>query len=141
MFSSLPFVSALFLAGAAYAYFFAAPRAFDFLSSFMPSIINWDPDGSEVISFYLTLMIGLGLAFQIPIVMFLLAKLNIVSPKRMRTYRKYAAVILLIVSAIITPSTDPINMAFVAIPLLALYEIGILISYAFARPSRRAATP
>jgi sec-independent protein translocase protein TatC len=134
LFSSLPFVSLLFLAGVAYAFFFAAPRAFDFLSSFQTSIFSWDPDGGQVLNFYLTLMIGLGLAFQIPIVMFLLARLNIVSTKRMRQYRKYAAMILLVVSAIITPSTDPINMAFVAIPLLLLYEIGLLIARIFARP-------
>lgn len=128
LFSSLPFVSLLFLAGVAYAFFFAAPRAFDFLSSFQTDIFSWDPDGVEVINFYLTLMIGLGLAFQIPIVMFLLAQLNIVSAARMRQYRKYAAMALLVVSAIITPSTDPINMAFVAIPLLLLYELGLLVA-------------
>lgn len=133
VFSSLPFVSILFLSGVGYAFFFAAPRAFDFLSGFKSDIFSWDPDGTEVINFYLTLMIGLGLAFQIPIVMFLLAKLNIVSTKRMRQYRKYAAMILLVISAVITPSTDPINMAFVAVPLLMLYELGIIVSRLFAR--------
>ena len=137
LFSSLPFVSLLFLGGAAYAFFFAAPRAFDFLSSFQNDLFQWTPQGEEIISFYLTLMIGLGLAFELPIVMFLLAKLNIVSTKRMRDYRKYAAMALLIVSAIITPSTDPINMAIVAVPLLALYELGIIIGRVFARPTRR----
>jgi sec-independent protein translocase protein TatC len=134
LFSSLPFVSLLFLGGVAYAFFFAVPRALDFLSGFQVSIFKWDPDGGQVINFYLTLMIGLGLAFQIPVVMFLLAKLNIVSTLRMRQYRKYAAMILLVVSAIITPSTDPINMAFVAIPLLLLYELGLLVARIFARP-------
>ena len=132
----MPFVTILFLAGASYAFFFAAPRAFDFLSNFMPGLFEWSPEGGQIISFYLTLMVGLGIAFQMPIVMFLLAKLNVVSPKKMRTYRKYAVMILLVVSAIITPSTDPINMAFVALPLLALYEVGILIAYGFARPTR-----
>ncbi len=138
LFSSLPFVSLLFIGGAAYALLFAAPRAFDFLSSWQNDVFNWDPDGSEIISFYLTLMIGLGLSFQLPVVMFVLAKLNIVSPRRMRQYRKYAAMVILVLSAIITPSTDPFNMAFVAMPLLLLYEVGILISRAFARPTRTA---
>ena len=138
LFSSLPFIVALFLGGASYAFFFAAPRAFDFLSTFLTDIFDWSPEGNQIINFYLTLMIGLGLAFQMPVVMFLLAKLNIVSPRRMRDYRKYAVMALLVVSAVITPSTDPINMAFVALPLLALYEIGILISYVFARPKRGA---
>lgn len=138
LFSSLPFVSLLFIGGAAYALLFAAPRAFDFLSNWQNDVFKWDPDGSEIISFYLTLMIGLGLSFQLPVVMFVLAKLNIVSPKRMAKYRRYAAMVILVLSAIITPSTDPFNMAFVAIPLLALYEVGIIVSRAFARPTRTA---
>ncbi len=134
LFSSLPFVTILFLGGVAYAFFFAVPRAFDFLSGWQSDIFSWQPDGQEVISFYLTLMIGLGVSFQLPVVMFLLAKLNIVSPQRMGQYRRYAFLVILVVSAIITPSTDPINMAFVAIPLYVLYEVGIIVSRLFARP-------
>jgi sec-independent protein translocase protein TatC len=133
LYMSLPFVAALFLAGAAYGFFFAAPRALTFLSSFMSDIYEWSPEGNQIITFYLTLMIGLGLAFQLPVAMFIMAKLNIASPQKMRAFRKYAALILLILSAVITPSTDPINMAVVAVPLLILYEAGIIISSIFAR--------
>ncbi len=59
----------------------------------------------------------------------------------MRAYRKHSVVVLLVVAAVITPSTDPVNMAFVAIPLYALYEIGIIISYVFARPTPKTPTP
>lgn len=134
LFGSLPFVSILFLSGVAYAFFFAVPRAFAFLSSWQSDIFSWDPDSGQVINFYLTLMIGLGAAFQLPVVMFLLAKLNIVSPRKMSLYRRYAFLLILVASAIITPSTDPINMAFVAVPLLLLYEIGIIIARLFAKP-------
>ena len=137
LFGSLPFVSILFLTGVGYAFFFAVPRAFAFLSSWQSDIFSWDPDSGEVINFYLTLMIGLGAAFQLPLVMFLLAKLNVVSPQRMRQYRKYAFLVILVASAIITPSTDPINMAIVAIPLVLLYEGGILIARIFASPTRQ----
>ncbi len=133
LFSSLPFVSLLFLGGASYAFFGAAPPAFMFLSGWKTGIFNWDPDGNEIISFYLTLMIGLGLAFQLPVVMFLLAKLNIVTPKRMRQYRKYAIMVILVLSAVITPTADPFNLALVAVPLLLLYELGIVVAYFFAR--------
>jgi sec-independent protein translocase protein TatC len=102
----------------------------------MTGIFSWDPDSGEVINFYLTLMIGLGAAFQLPVVMFLLSKLNIVSPKKMSQYRRYAFLIILVASAIITPSTDPINMAFVAMPLTLLYEVGIVVSRLFAKPTR-----
>jgi sec-independent protein translocase protein TatC len=85
----------------------------------------------------MTLMIGLGLSFQLPVIMFILAKIGIAGPKEMRKWRKYAFLVLLIVSAIITPSTDPYNMAIVAIPLVILYEVGIIISSIFAKTGLR----
>lgn len=133
LYLSLPFVVMLFLAGAAYGFFFAAPRALTFLSQFMPDIYEWTPEGNAVITFFLTLMLGLGLAFQLPVVMFILAKLGVASPQKMRQFRKYAILVLLILSAVITPSTDPFNMAIVAVPLLLLYEAGILVARVFAR--------
>jgi sec-independent protein translocase protein TatC len=133
LFLSLPFVVLLFLLGVAYAFFFAAPRALTFLSNFMPDTYEWTPEGNAVITFFLTLMLGLGLAFQLPVVMFILAKLGVASPDKMRSFRKYAVLILLVLSAIITPSTDPFNMAIVAVPLLLLYELGVIIARIFAR--------
>lgn len=133
LFISMPFVVLLFLAGVAYAFFFAAGRALAFLSTFMPDLFDWSPEGSAVITFFLTLMLGLGLAFQLPLVMFILAKLGVASPQKMRAFRKYAILILLILSAVITPSTDPFNMAIVFVPLYLLYETGIIISRLFAR--------
>ena len=133
LYLSMPFVIVLFLVGVAYGFFFAAPRALFFLSNFMSNLYEWSPEGMEVITFYLTLMIGLGLAFQLPIVMFLLAKLGVASPEKMSGFRRYAILILLIAAAVITPSTDPINMAFVFFPLWILYEIGILVARMFAK--------
>jgi sec-independent protein translocase protein TatC len=82
-------------------------------------------------------MIGLGLAFQLPVIMFVLAKIGIVSARKMREWRRYAYLMLCIVAAVITPSTDPINMAIVAIPLVILYEAGVIISSIFARTGLR----
>ena len=130
---SLPWVAIMAVIGASYGFFVAAPRALYFLSKFMDGIFSWDPDGKEVIGFYLTLMLGLALAFQIPIIMFIFAKLNIVTPKKMASIRRYAFVIVLILSAVITPSTDPVNMAFVAVPLYLLYEFGIIVARLFAK--------
>lgn len=137
VFSSLPFVSLLFVAGVAYAYYVAAPRALMFLSDFLPDIFNFTPDGAEVLNFFLTLMMGLGLAFQLPVIMFILAKIGIVSAQKMREWRKYAYLVLCIAAAIITPSTDPINMAIVAMPLVVLYEAGAIIARIFAKTSLR----
>jgi sec-independent protein translocase protein TatC len=78
-------------------------------------------------------MLGLALAFQIPVIMFILAKINLVTPKKMAAVRRYAFLVILIISAIITPSTDPINMGIVAVPLYVLYEFGIIIARIFAK--------
>ncbi len=137
IYMSLPFVSLLFIAGCAYGYFVAAPRALYFLSNFLGDIFAWNPDGNEILSFFLTLMIGLGLSFQLPVIMFILAKIGIVTPQKMREWRRYAYLCLTILAAVITPSTDPINMAIVAIPLVILYEAGVIISSVFAKTSFR----
>jgi sec-independent protein translocase protein TatC len=134
VYSALPFVGLLAIMGGAYGFFVAAPRALLFLSNFMTdTIFSWDPDGNEIITFYLTLMLGLALAFQIPVIMFILAKINLVTPQKMAAIRKYAFVVILIIAAVITPSTDPVNMAIVAVPLYILYEFGIIISRIFAK--------
>jgi sec-independent protein translocase protein TatC len=137
LFGSMPFVTLLFVGGVAYGYFVAAPRALLFLSGFLGDIFDWNPDGQEILSFFLTLMIGLGLAFQLPVIMFILAKIGIVTARKMREWRRYAYLLLTVVAAVITPSTDPINMAIVAIPLVLLYEAGVVISAIFAKTSLR----
>jgi sec-independent protein translocase protein TatC len=128
LYMTLPFVSLLFIMGAAFAFFLAAPRAFAFLSGFGGDIFEWTPNGPELISFYLTLMIGLGLAFELPVVMLVLAKLHIVSGQRMAKFRRYAIIIILIAAAVITPTPDPFNMAFVALPIYVLYEVGLILA-------------
>ena len=133
LFMSLPFVTVLFLLGTYYGYFIAAPRALYFLSNWNKDVFNWQPTGNDTVAFFLTLMIGLGLAFQLPVIMFILSKLGIARPDQMRKWRKYAFLLLMVASAIITPSTDPYNMAVVAIPLVILYEVGIIISSLFAK--------
>jgi sec-independent protein translocase protein TatC len=133
LYLSLPFVVVLFLVGVSYAFFFAAPRALEFLSTFMEGTYEWTPEGHAVISFFLTLMLGLGLAFQLPVIMFILAKLGVVNDRAMRDFRKYAVMVLLILAAIITPTTDPFNMGLVFFPLYLLYEAGILVVRLFAR--------
>jgi sec-independent protein translocase protein TatC len=124
---SLPFVSFLFLLGASFAYFIAAPRAFAFLSTFGGDLFDWTPNGPEVVSFYLTLMIGMGIAFELPLVMFLLAQLHVVSPQRFSKFRRYAVIAILVAAAIITPTPDPFNMLTVAAPMFLLYELGIIL--------------
>ncbi len=133
VYTALPFVGILAVMGGAYAFFVAAPRALYFLSNFLGDSFSWQPDAGNVVTFYMTLILGLALAFQIPVVMFILAKINLVSPKKMGEIRKYAFIVILILAAVITPSTDPINMSIVAVPLYVLYEFGIIIAKIFAK--------
>ncbi len=130
---SLPFVALLFIAGASYSFFFAIPRALQFLSNFAGDIFQEGADAQETVNFYLTIMVGLGLSFQLPLVMFLLAKINIVSAVKMRKWRRYSYLMIIVVAAIITPTTDPINLALVALPLVILYEIGIILARVLVR--------
>lgn len=138
LYASLPFVGLLFAMGVSYAYFVAAPAALDFLEGVLSDLIDWEGlDGAETVLFFLTLMMGLGISFQLPIVMFILAKIGIVTPQKMRQWRRYAFLAIVVISAIITPSTDPVNLMLVAIPLTILYELGIVISAIFAKTTMR----
>ena len=79
----------------------------------------------------------MGIAFELPIIMFLLARLGIISPKRMAASRRYAIVVVMIAAAIITPTPDPFNMLFVAAPIYLLYEVGIIFARIAARRKKQ----
>jgi sec-independent protein translocase protein TatC len=125
---SLPFVTILFFSGVSFAFFVAAPRAFDFLSGFQSDLFKWELVADEVISFYLQLMIGMGLAFEIPALMFLLARIGVANAAKQKSFWRIALVLIMIAAAIITPTPDPFNMAVVATPILLLYLFGLLLA-------------
>ena len=133
LFTSLPFITILFVAGAMFGYFIAAPRALEFLSGWNSESLKWEITAQNAVTFFLRLVIGIGVGFQLPIIVFVLSKLGIVSVEKLRQWRKYAYLILMIAAAVITPTPDPINLATVAIPLILLYELGIVISAVFGR--------
>jgi sec-independent protein translocase protein TatC len=133
VYGSLPFVVVFFLAGACFAFFLAIPRAFEFLSNFNSDLFDYSPTYGSIASFYIQVSLGMGIAFELPVVMFLLARLGIISPKRMSASRRYAVVVVMVAAAIITPTPDPINMLFVAAPIYLLYEVGIIFAKIAAR--------
>lgn len=132
MFRAIPFIFLSFCGGVAFAFFILAPRALDFLSTFNNSVFSWEPRAEEVISFYLTLMIGVGLMFELPIVIYALSWIGVVTTKRLTSIRKFAVLLTMVAAAIITPTPDPFNMMLVAVPMYMLYEVGIILSR-FAR--------
>ena len=123
----------LFLLGVAYGFFFAAPRALQFLSSFMSDMYEWSPEGSEVISFFLMLMLGPGSGLPAAGGDVHPGQAGGRQPAEDALVSQVRGAGLLILAAVITPSTDPFNMVVVAVPLYLLYEIGILVATVFAR--------
>lgn len=122
-------VSFLFFTGVFFGYFVIAPYTLNFFGNFQldENIENrWTV--SSYIDTLIPLILGSGLAFQLPLVMVFLAKIGVVSGTYLRKVRKYAIVIIMIVAGIITPGPDVISQLTVALPLLLLYEISILLT-------------
>ncbi len=118
-------VSLLFFIGIAFGYFFLAPYSFNFFNSFsLSSSIEIKPTVSDYLDLLLTFTLGCGLAFQLPIVLYFLGKVGIVSAVTLKKYFRHAIVVIVIVAAIITPP-DGITQIIVATPLILLYWLSI----------------
>lgn len=118
-----------FILGVFFAYFILIPPALRFLLSFAKDELEPVISASKYISFVTGLILGCGLVFQMPVLSFLLTKLGIINARILRKKYKYAVVIIFILAAIITPTTDVVNMLILAIPMLFLYEVSIWISF------------
>ena len=122
-------VSLLFFTGVFFGYFVVAPYTLNFFGNFQ---LDENIENRWTIASYfdtlIPLILGAGLAFQLPLLMVFLAKIGIVSATYLRKVRKYSIVIIMIVAAVITPGPDVISQLTVAIPLLLLYEISILLT-------------
>jgi sec-independent protein translocase protein TatC len=123
---SLPAVTILFVTGVLFCYFLVLPSALDFLLNFGSADIVSSPTISEFLSFVTTFLLAVGVAFETPVIVFLLALLGIATPKRLSKFRRWAIVLAFVIAAIITPTPDPVNQTIVAIPIILLYELGII---------------
>ncbi|MCE6989159.1 twin-arginine translocase subunit TatC [Dyadobacter sp. CY323] len=123
------YVTMLFFSGIFFGYYIVTPLAINFLANFTldPTIIN-EFSISSYISLVSTLTLACGIAFQLPIVVFVLAKVGVLTPAFMREYRKHSMIVILIIAAVITPSPDIYSQVIVAIPLFVLYEVSILVA-------------
>lgn len=122
-----------FFIGAGFCFFCLLPISLKFLINLAGDDLTPVISVSKYISFVLALTLGCGLVFEMPVLTWILTKLKILNAGILRKKRKYAVVIILILAAIITPTTDPFNMFLLAIPMFILYEISIWISQ-WARP-------
>jgi len=124
----------LFLVGVAFCYFFVFGKVFAFIQGFAPKSITAAPDIEAYLSFVL-MFIAFGLAFEVPIVVIVLARLGIVSVAQLKRYRGYFIVVAFIVAAIVTPP-DVVSQLALAIPMVLLYEMGIWAAQVFIRHTK-----
>ena len=131
------FVTVLFFTGVFFGYYIVTPLVVNFLANFTldESIVN-EFNIKSYISTIATLTLACGVAFQLPIVVFVLSKVGLITPAFMREYRKHSVIVILIIAAVITPSPDIFSQVIVALPLFLLYEVGIFISAQIERQRR-----
>jgi sec-independent protein translocase protein TatC len=122
----------LFMVGVAFCYFFVFGQVFKFIQSFAPKSITAAPDIEAYLSFVISMFIAFGLAFEVPIVVIVLARMNVVTIEKLKDFRSYFIVLAFIIAAIVTPP-DVVSQLALAIPMCILYEIGIWAAQLFIK--------
>jgi sec-independent protein translocase protein TatC len=125
----------LFFVGVAFCYFLVIPAMSQFIQTWAPKSITAAPDIEQYFSFVLTLFIVFGLAFEVPIVVIVLARIGMVSIAQLRSFRGYFIVIAFILAAVVTPP-DVVSQIALAVPMCLLYELGIWSAQLFIRTTQ-----
>lgn len=128
IFTALPFIIFMFLGGVAFAFFIALPPALSFLYTFNSDIASVLPSIADYVNLVTRMLLVVGLVFETPLIIMLLAKFGVVSPDWLSGKRKIWIVLAFVIAAIITPTPDPINQLIIAIPLILLLELGIFLA-------------
>ena len=124
----VPGATLCFVTGVAFAYFVMLPASIGFLQSFMAELVEQQWSIGDYLSFVVSLMFWIGIAFELPLFVYFLAKLGVIDADALRRNRKYALVGIAVLAAVITPTVDPLNMALVMGPLIILYEVGVILA-------------
>lgn len=124
--------TSLFFIGVAFCYFFVFGQVFSFIQSFAPKSITAAPDIEAYLGFVLTMFIAFGMAFEVPIVVIVLARMGLVSVEKLKAFRGYFIVLAFIVAAVVTPP-DVVSQLALAIPMCLLYEVGIWAAQIFIK--------
>ena len=138
LFSFLPAALLAFVAGMAFGYFVMIPPALRFLLTFGGDVAEPLIRISNIVNIMIRLLFWLGIAFETPLVMYVLATLGIVNARGFSRFRRLWLVVSFIIAAAITPTIDPLNQAIVAVPLIVLYELGVLLARIAGRRSAAA---
>ena len=123
-----PFVLLLFVAGMLFCYFILLPNALKFLINFGSEVIDNQLRASEYLSFVTLFIVGMGLVFEMPVLIYALIRIGIVQRSWLTSRRRYVFLIVFIVAAVVTPTPDPFNQTLVALPMYLLFELGLLLS-------------
>jgi sec-independent protein translocase protein TatC len=135
-----PFVALgtlFFVGGACFGHFFLFPVTFKFLGDFGGADLQFMPKIDEYYSFYSWFLLGLGVVFQLPVVILVLARIGLVTPGLLMRGWKFAVVGSFIVSAIVTPTPDMVTQSALAIPMIGLYFLGVGVAWAFGKERRK----
>jgi sec-independent protein translocase protein TatC len=125
----------LFFVGVAFCYFFVFGQVFSFIQSFAPKSITAAPDIEAYLSFVLTMFLAFGAAFEVPIVVIVLARMGVVTVEKLKEFRGYFIVLAFIIAAIITPP-DVVSQLALAVPMCLLYEVGIWSAQLFIKHTK-----
>ena len=125
LFILLPATLVAFLLGAAFGYYVLFPPAVRFLLSFGSDVATPYIRIGSYTSLMITLLFWMGIVFETPLVLFLLSRIGVVTPRFLARNRRYAVVIAFVLGALITPTLDPINQTLVALPIIVMYELGV----------------
>jgi sec-independent protein translocase protein TatC len=141
---ALPFIffgSLFFILGGLFGHFFLFPATFGYLGTIGGKEMLFMPKVSDYFDFYSWFVLALGLCFQVPIVIFVLARIGLVTAGFLMRYLKYACLAAFVISALITPTGDVVTQSLLAVPILGLYLLGVLVAWLFGRPRRPPGTP
>lgn len=130
------FTSFCFLAGVAFAYTVMIPVMLSFSASFGSEFIKNSIDVTEYFSFITTTLLSAGLIFELPMIAYILARIGIISPELLRKYRRHSIIVILVIAAALTPSTDPVSQLVFAAPLWVLYELSIIVTVFATKPTK-----
>ena len=125
----------LFLAGVAFCYFFVFGQVFKFIQSFAPKSITAAPDIEAYLGFVMNMFIAFGAAFEVPVIVVVLARIGVVSVEKLREWRGYFIVVAFIIAAVITPP-DIVSQLALAIPMCLLYELGLFAAKYFVKHTK-----
>ena len=118
----------LFLLGMAFCYFILLPNAISFLINFGSEVIENQLRASDYLSFVTTFILGMGIVFEVPMIIYALVRVRVLRRSWLAKQRRYVFLIVFVIAAVLTPTPDPFNQTLVALPMYALFELGLLLA-------------